>query len=193
MRIIAGLWRRTPLPVRDEPGLRPTPDRVRETLFNWLAHAFGEWRGRTAVDLFAGSGALGFEAASRGAASIVLVEDNPRIVNTLRETRDKLPAPSVEILAGKAAEVGGTLSRAGRHFDIVFVDPPFGSGLAEAILPLASTLAGPAGMVYVESDRPLAAELVELLHLEIYRADKAGDVFYHLLQRKKIIDVETTC
>src|SRR5215831_17805566 len=84
VRIIGGLWKRTPLPVADRPGLRPTPDRVRETLFNWLGQDLSGWR---CVDAFAGSGALGFEAASRGAAAVVLVERDPQLARSLRASQ----------------------------------------------------------------------------------------------------------
>src|SRR3984885_7726057 len=83
VRLIGGRWKRSVLPVVDLPGLRPTPDRVRETVFNWLTHAFGDWTGRAALDLFAGTGALGFEAASRGAAPVVLVDAHPKAVERL--------------------------------------------------------------------------------------------------------------
>jgi 16S rRNA (guanine(966)-N(2))-methyltransferase RsmD len=185
VRIVAGAWRRTLLSVPDEPGLRPTPDRVRETLFNWLTHAFGDLSGRSALDLFAGSGALGFEAASRGAAPVLLVDDNRRVVSELRAMRTKLAAAALDVIAGDASRVGADLVREGRRFDMVFVDPPFGRGLVETILPLAAALARPSGLVYVESERRLDGDLVAATGLETYRADKAGDVFYHLLQRKK--------
>src|SRR3954466_10716767 len=94
VRIIGGLWKRTRLPVADKPGLRPTPDRVRETLFNWLGQDLEGWR---CVDAFAGTGALGLEAASRGAAQVVLVEQDPDLVATLRALKAKLGADTVEV------------------------------------------------------------------------------------------------
>src|SRR5436190_5949296 len=93
VRIIGGQWKRTKLPVADKPGLRPTPDRVRETLFNWLGQ---DLTGQRCIDLFAGTGVLGFEAASRGAAHVVLVEQDPQLVDLLRATRAKLGADAVD-------------------------------------------------------------------------------------------------
>src|SRR3569832_2962319 len=94
VRIIGGLWKRTKLPVRDKPMLLPTPDRVRETLFNWLGQDLAGWR---CIDAFAGTGALGFEAASRGAAHVLLVEQDPELVDLLRATRARLTADAIEV------------------------------------------------------------------------------------------------
>ena len=123
VRIIAGQWKRTPLPVPDVEGLRPTPDRVRETVFNWLEHLQQRsWRGRHCLDLFAGTGALGFEAASRGAESVLLVESDPRAVQRLEATRDKLEAANVRIQRGDAAQL---LTRQTQKFHLIFLDPPY--------------------------------------------------------------------
>ncbi len=127
IRIIGGDWKRTPLPVLDLDGLRPTPDRVRETLFNWLGQ---DLEGRRCLDLFAGSGALGFEAASRGAASVVMVERHPRAAQQLRALKDKLAARAIEIAEADALRIAAGL--APRSFDVVFVDPPFGDAAAFA-------------------------------------------------------------
>ena len=103
VRIIGGQWKRTPLPVLDAEGLRPTPDRVRETVFNWLNHLFdGAWGQVRCLDLFAGSGALGFEAASRGAARVVMIEANAAAVRQLQATQEKLRATQVSIVRGDA-------------------------------------------------------------------------------------------
>src|SRR5258706_13162008 len=98
VRIIGGQWKRSKLPVADAPGLRPTPDRVRETLFNWLGNDLSGWR---CLDAFAGSGALGFEAASRGAAAVLLIERDPRLARCLRESQQRLNATAIR---GEAAE-----------------------------------------------------------------------------------------
>ncbi len=185
VRIIGGRWKRSVLPVADAPGLRPTPDRVRESLFNWLTHAFGTLEGRSALDLFAGSGALGFEAASRGATPVVLVERDRQIAARLGTVRERLDAHAIEIRTGDGLEVAARLLREGRRFDVVFVDPPFASGLRDQALPLASALCSPDGLVYVESDAAVDGSIAAAHALEPYRADKAGGVFYHLLQRKK--------
>ena len=107
VRIIGGQWKRTPLPVADTRGLRPTPDRVRETLFNWIEHlvpALEEVRG---LDFFAGTGALGFELASRGAQQVTLIESNRQLVEQLSQTKRKLAAGQVEIVAGDALSAAG--------------------------------------------------------------------------------------
>src|SRR5215217_1001462 len=117
VRIIGGQWKRTRLDVPDRPGLRPTPDRVRETLFNWLGQTLAGWR---CVDAFAGSGALGFEAASRGAASVVLVERDRQLCRKLIETKARLKAESVQV---ENADAIAWLARsAGAAFDLVFLD-----------------------------------------------------------------------
>ena len=183
--MIGGRWKRTPLPVVDVPGLRPTPDRVRETLFNWLTHALVDLGGRPVLDLFAGTGALGFEAASRGAAPVVLVESHPAASAQLEANRAKLGADQVEIHLGDALRIASRLLASGRRFDAVLLDPPFDTALLEAALPLAALLCNDDGFVYAESNRPLRPDVVDAAGLATCRADKAGEVFYHLLQRKK--------
>ena len=137
------------------------------------------------LDLFAGSGALGFEAASRGAGPVVLVERNRVAVQALLTLRERVGADSMEIVEGDAFAACVTLSRAARRFDIVFVDPPFGGGQLSEILPLAVSLCTPNGVVYAESAEPVADAELAAAELESMRADRAGDVFYHLLRRKK--------
>lgn len=193
IRIIGGRWKRTALTVGDAPGLRPTPDRVRETLFNWLTHAFGDLADRTALDLYAGTGALGFEAASRGATDVVLVENHAATLAALHSMREKLGAVRTDIRAGDALAVGRRLQAEGRRFDIVFVDPPFGQDRLQAALPLAAALCSESGLVYVEAEFALTEDAVSAVGCETYRADRAGDVFYHLLQRKKTQVEETGC
>jgi len=178
VRIVGGAWKRTLLPVADLPGLRPTPDRVRETLFNWLGQDLSGWR---CLDLYAGTGVLGFECASRGAARVVLVERDPRALAGLRAVRDRLDAGSVEIVAGDAQ---AALDRAGGPFDLVLLDPPYGSGELARVLPRVATRLAPGGAVYVESDRPLvqgAPPLAGEPAWGVHRAARAGRVHYHLL------------
>src|SRR3954470_19365512 len=129
VRIIGGLWKRTPLPVADRPGLRPTPDRVRETLFNWLGQDLSGWR---CVDPFAGTGALGLEAASRGAADVLLVEQDPQLVSQLRAVQAKLNATMVKVERANGLSVLGRLAPA--SVDLVFLDPPFDAGVFEKAL-----------------------------------------------------------
>src|SRR5690554_7396711 len=125
IRIVGGEYRRTPIPVIDGEGLRPTRDRVRETLCNWLNHFWaGNFSGKRVLDLFAGTGALGFEAASRGAAHVQMVESHPSALSALRALRNKLDALQVRVHAGNALTVVERLDDA--RFDLVLLDPPFG-------------------------------------------------------------------
>lgn len=121
IRIIGGDWRGRRLTVIDADGLRPTPDRIRETLFNWLA---ADCRAARVLDCFAGSGALGFEALSRGAGSLVAFEQNPQAVKNLRQQAQRLGSEAVEIVAGDALKLIASLKQ---KFDIVFIDPPYGN------------------------------------------------------------------
>jgi 16S rRNA (guanine(966)-N(2))-methyltransferase RsmD len=178
VRIVGGDWKRTPLVVVDAPGLRPTPDRVRETLFNWLGQRLDGW---CCLDLYAGTGALGLEAASRGAGKVVLVERDARAAAALRAARERLDAEAVEVVQGDAATY---LSNARDRFDLVFLDPPFGSAELERVLPRLAAVLAPGAAVYVEADRPLAPDappLSAVPGLVAHRADKAGQVHYHLL------------
>lgn len=193
VRIIGGLWKRRLIDVVEAPGLRPTPDRVRETLFNWLTHLLGGLHERSVLDLFAGSGALGFEAASRGASPVVLVDTSPQVLDALRRAKDALGAGQVEIRGGDALGMARTLARAGSRFDLVLVDPPFASDLGGAALALAEDLLSNEGLVYYESSQALRAETLVDSGLALLRADRAGDVFYHLLQRNKKNTKETVC
>ena len=186
LRIIGGEWKRRLLPIVDAEGLRPTPDRVRETVFNWLAHAFGgDFGDLRVLDLFAGTGALGIEAASRGAASVMLVEKNADAARGLRAARASLGATRIDIREADALAIARELQRAEQQFDLVFLDPPFSHQWIDTALPLAVQLSSPGGYIYVESERPIAESTLAPLDLEMYRADKAGEVFYHLLRRNK--------
>ena len=186
VRIIGGTWRSRVIPVVDAAGLRPTSSRVRETLFNWLAHAFPAGiEGRTVLDLFAGSGALGLEAASRGAASVWLVEHDAAALDYLERARVSLDARQVVIRAGDALDVAARLGESDSRFDVVFLDPPFGLGWLARVLPLAVPLLTDTGYLYAESESALDEGVLASLGLTRYRAGKAGDVFYHLLHCKK--------
>ncbi len=178
VRIIAGQWKRTRLPVADQLGLRPTPDRVRETLFNWLDHDLAGWR---CVDAFAGTGALGFEAASRGAAQVLMVEQDPDLVAQLRGVQQRLGAQAVRIERGNGLSALARLAPG--SVDLVFLDPPFDAGLFDRALAAAGALLAPGGLVYLEAptawEEPALAPhgLTRLRHL------RAGAVHAHLLQR----------
>jgi len=178
--VIGGKYRRRLLRVPQRPGLRPTPDRVRETLFNWLGQ---DLSGLACLDLFAGSGALGFEAASRGAARVVLVEKDRAIVAELERSRAELGATQVEIVGGDAAaylardhERPG--ARPSRRFDVVFLDPPFRQNAVPAILGSLAPRLVEGARVYVESEAPVEAAAP---WTELKRA-KAGQVSYQLLR-----------
>ncbi|HDR9134091.1 16S rRNA (guanine(966)-N(2))-methyltransferase RsmD [Burkholderia vietnamiensis] len=181
IRIIGGDWKRTPLAVLDLDGLRPTPDRVRETLFNWLGQ---DLAGRRCLDLFAGTGALGFEAASRGAASVVMVERHPRAAQQLRAIKDKLGARSVEVAEADALRLAAGLTPGA--FDVVFLDPPFGEpAVLTRALALAAPLVAPDGALYVETGEALEPDAHEALAgWQVVKHGKAGAVHYHLLQRE---------
>ena len=185
VRIIGGQWKRRVLPVADVDGLRPTPDRVRETLFNWLTHAFGDLAGLVVLDLFAGSGALGFEAASRGAAAVILVERSAVAADRLRAARALLGATQIDIREGDALRIGQDLADTAQSFDLVLLDPPFAQRWIDTALPLAARLCRPGGFVYAEAELAVTEAALSGLGLEIYRTDKAGEVFYHLLRRNK--------
>ena len=176
IRIIGGQYKRTKLPVPNKPGLRPTPDRVRETLFNWLGQDLTGWR---CADVFAGTGALGFEAASRGAAEVLLCEQEPGLVLLLKSLQAKLEASMVKIERGDGL---GLLKRlAPGSLQLVFLDPPFESGLFEAALKAAAQAVGEAGLVYLEAPRTWQDEELQPLGLQVQRSGKAGAVHFHLL------------
>lgn len=177
VRLIGGLWKRSKLPVPDRPGLRPTPDRVRESLFNWLGQDLSGWR---VLDAFAGSGALGLEAASRGAAEVVLLESDPLLVASLLATSARLGALQTEVL--RADAMAWMPRAAPERFDLVLIDPPFDSGLAARALVVAARLVGAGGCVYLESGQALAeTEWPE--GLALHRAARAGAVSAQLFRR----------
>jgi 16S rRNA (guanine966-N2)-methyltransferase len=149
IRIIAGEYRGRRIAVPDRPDLRPTPDRVRETLFNWLGQSLD---GLACLDLFAGSGALGFEAASRGAARVVMVEQDRAVFEALRRTREAMGAKQVELVFDDAFSY---LKKSSETFDVVFLDPPFRQNVLPAVF---RNLKRKSGMrVYVESGEPVSA------------------------------------
>jgi 16S rRNA (guanine(966)-N(2))-methyltransferase RsmD len=167
--------------VADAPGLRPSPDRVRVTVFNWLAHLVPDLGRLAGLDLYAGTGALGFELASRGAANVVLVERNPVVEAQLQRVKQKLGADAVSIVRGDGLAYAH--AAAARSFDVVFLDPPFDAGLLEASLQAAERLVTAEGLIYAESDVPIAADTAAALGLRVVRASRAGQVHFHLLQR----------
>lgn len=181
VRIIGGQWKRTPLTVLDVAGLRPTPDRVRETVFNWIEHLVPNLAVVRAADLFAGTGALGFEIASRGAQRVTLVESNRRLVDQLVLAKRKLGADQVDVVAADALTVAARWPDA--SFEIVFVDPPFDAALLAPALAAAARLITHDGLIYAESGAPLGEALAQH-RLTIARAGQAGRVHFYLLRRQ---------
>ncbi len=176
VRIIAGLWRGRRLPVADVAGLRPSGDRVRETLFNWLQPRLP---GARCLDLFAGTGALGFEAVSRGAAHATLIERDPRALAALRKAVEVLDAGDrIEIVAADALQ---WLSRTEARYDLIFVDPPFGSGLRDQAVGLLPDRMSPGALVYVES--PAGDEPTLPPTLGLIRHKQIAEVELRLLGR----------
>lgn len=195
VRIIGGQWKRTPLLVLDAEGLRPTPDRVRETVFNWINHLIdGNWRSLKCLDLFAGTGVLGFEAASRGAEQVVMVEMHTPAVRQLEATREKLRAEQVTIVRGDAlSSLQGMQARGGNaQFKLIFLDPPYLQNWLEKILPACAPLLADDGLIYVESEVSLISATPPdwMQDWNVIRADNAGLVFYHLLQAKKLPELQ---
>jgi 16S rRNA (guanine966-N2)-methyltransferase len=190
VRIIGGQWKRTRLAVADKPGLRPTPDRVRETLFNWLASLAGASSGATGgalpgwrcIDAFAGTGALGLEAASRGAVSVLLVDQESALVDQLLKLKTKLAAEAVRIERGNGVTALERTTANSMH--AVFLDPPFESpALYEPALRAAARAVHDDGAVYLEAARLWNDEELAPLGLHVYRHLKAGAVHAHLLRK----------
>ena len=178
VRIIGGLWKRTKLDVPDRPGLRPTPDRVRETLFNWLGQDLAGWR---CVDAFAGTGALGLEAASRGAADVLLVESDGALADALRAVAQRLHAANVRVQRGNALTVLAGLGAGSA--DLVFLDPPFDADLFDKALAAALPAIAPQGLIYLEAPTVWGSEALARHGLQVVRHLKAGAVHGHLLRR----------
>ena len=178
VRLLGGLWKRSKLPVADRPGLRPTPSRVRETLFNWLGQDLTGWR---CLDAFAGTGALGFEAASRGAREVLMVEQEPALVAQLQAVRTRLKAEAVRVQRGDA--LAALRAAAGQNLDVVFLDPPFESqDLFEPALRAARAAVGPEGFVYLEAPSLQNEDHLATLGLALHRHGRAGAVAFHLLR-----------
>lgn len=193
VRIIGGQWKRTPLPVLEAEGLRPTPDRVRETVFNWLSHLLdGQWENVRCLDLFAGTGALGFEAASRGAAAVTMVEFSLPAVRQLQANQARLKAEQIAVVRGDALAAARSLQTRGERFDLIFLDPPYHQDWLVKILPLCASLLSPQGMVYAEAEMPLdpASGAEWLQGWEVLRSDQAGMVWYHLLRRNSPAQIQ---
>ncbi|MFA5663945.1 RsmD family RNA methyltransferase [Castellaniella sp.] len=178
IRIVGGTYRKTPIPVPVAAQLRPTPDRVRETLFNWLYHQWGgRFEGRRVLDLFSGTGALGFEAASRGVAEACLVESSAIALAGLHALQNRLRAPAIHIHASDAVAFLQQLTRP--RFDLLLLDPPFGGRWLERVLPLAGRALMDQGLIYLESEARLPAPPTGS---RLLRQARAGRVHYGLFR-----------
>lgn len=184
VRIIGGLYKRTKLPVANKPGLRPTPDRVRETLFNWLGQDLSGWR---CADVFAGTGVLGFEAASRGAASVLVCEQDAGLALQLQALKTRLKAAAVQVERGDGVSALRRVSSG--SLQLVLLDPPFESALFDTALKAAAQAIAPTGLVYLEAPKPWTNEELAPLGLQVHRSGKAGAVHFHLLAHLVADDV----
>lgn len=193
VRIIGGVWKRTPLTVITAEGLRPTPDRVRETVFNWINHlVHGNWESLRCLDLFAGSGALGFEAASRGAEHVLSVESFTPAFRQLEEVKAKLKAENLILKRADALLLINQLLKNGERYDVIFLDPPFNQGYLQKVLPLCADLLTESGLLYVEAEQALPMPYGDENSTEtadwcagwqVVRSDTAGSVAFQILQR----------
>jgi 16S rRNA (guanine966-N2)-methyltransferase len=176
VRIIGGGWRGRRVHFPDSPGLRPTPDRVRETVFNWLQHSLA---GIRCLDLFAGSGALGLEALSRGAREVVFVDQAPAVVHALESELERLGGSAQARVVHAAA--ARFLAAPGEAFDLIFLDPPFGRGALLEYVTLidAGGWVKPGGWVYLEGERAAGAPPLPP-GWSLVKSKSAGEVGYHL-------------
>lgn len=178
VRIGAGTWRSRIIRFPDADGLRPTPDRVRATVFNWLGQSL---TGKVCLDAFAGSGALGFEAASRGAEKVFLCESNALALTGLRENATLLQASRCQIVA---KDVLQWLKNPPIKFDVVFCDPPFNTALTAPFLTAIAKHLTPTGVIYLESGAPFGNTLMIGENYEVLKSSKAGAVHFGLLRLK---------
>jgi len=175
VRINAGVWRSRVLKFPDVEGLRPTPERVRQTVFNWLGQ---DLTGKTCLDLFAGTGAFGFEALSRNAKNVVMVENSGVAYQSLVQNQQLLIAKNSQILR---QDVLVFLSQNTQQFDVIFCDPPYHKAWLDKILPALNQHLSSDGLVYIEAE--FALESSELLNgWQLIKQNKAGNVYYHLLK-----------
>ncbi len=189
VRIVGGMWKRTPLSVTNVDGLRPTSERIRETLFNWLVHLRGNRFGQMhCLDLFAGTGALGFEAASRGLAHVTMIEENLAAYAQLQIVKKKLNATQISIHRADALVFARQIIGSDRLFDLIFLDPPFQKDLLLSAVPICIQLLKNNGLVYIESNERITHEKLylwmekDVSNLQMIREGQAGQVYYHLLE-----------
>lgn len=178
LRIIAGKWKRRQLDFANVDGLRPTPDRVRETLFNWL---MWDIQNADVLDVCAGSGALSFEALSRGANAVVMIEPNREQSTFLKKNLKLLQVENAQLIVASAQIALNQLAQSTQRFDVVFLDPPYSLNLWQELVILIQPLLKPNAFIYVEADRAL--HLLGLPHeWQIIKESKAGKVYAGLFQ-----------
>ena len=184
VRIVGGKFKRSVLPVQDRTGLRPTPERVRETLFDWLMHLTGGLSGLSVCDMFAGSGALGLEAASRGADEVVILERDRQGATKIQAVVQKLSAGDfVQVICTDSLQWMKTTDKS---FDIIFIDPPFDAKLHRQAVEVALGRIKPSGLLYLENDELLDDDWLEKSGLVAVRRGKAGAVHYLLAEPKTV-------
>lgn len=179
IRIVGGIYKRTPINVIDSESLRPTSDRIRETLFNWLNYFWdNEFNDKIVLDLFAGSGALGIEAASRGAKNVLIIDNCTKVINQIKNTINKLNANNVNTRKIDAIKFLQTPNQA--KFDLVFLDPPFGQDLLNKTIPLLNNILAINSLVYIESEANYNLLIPD--NFEVLRQNKSGNVQYCLIR-----------
>ena len=180
VRIIGGRYKRTPVPVAQHPGLRPTPDRVRETLFNWLGQDLTGWH---VIDVFAGTGVLGLEAVSRGASRVQSFEQDAELVRRIRALAEKLQAQALSVVRGDGLSLLRSVPAASAQ--LVLLDPPFEANLWEPALKAAALALADPGYIYLEAPRAWDDDRLLDLGLQVQRQGKAGAVHFHLIGRRQ--------
>ena len=180
VRIIGGRYKRTPVPVAQHPGLRPTPDRVRETLFNWLGQDLTGWH---VIDVFAGTGVLGLEAVSRGASRVQSFEQDAELVRRIRALAEKLQAQALSVVRGDGLSLLRSVPAASAQ--LVLLDPPFEANLWEPALKAAALALADPGYIYLEAPRAWDNDRLLDLGLQVQRQGKAGAVHFHLIGRRQ--------
>ena len=175
VRINAGEWRSRLLKFPDAEGLRPTPERVRQTVFNWLGQ---DLTGLHCLDLFAGTGVMGFEALSRNAKTAVLVENTSAVYKAILENKTTLKADAAQVFNADALSF---LGQNRQLFDVIFLDPPYNQGWLQKVLPLLPAHLNPDGFVYAEAEYAIQPDSV----WQVVKQSKAGNVFYHLLKLRE--------
>lgn len=176
IRINAGVWRSRLIKFRNAEGLRPTPDRVRQTLFNWLGQ---DLTGKTCLDLFAGTAVLGFEALSRNAKGVVIIEKTPAVYTTILENKATLKADNAQVLNIDAIKF---LAKNQQKFDVIFLDPPYHQGWLEQVFPELPAHLNAEGLVYAEAEYALNGADILGAIWQVVKQSKAGNVYYHLLK-----------